>query len=83
MWVSVTDNLPPTHADYCYDAVSDEVLCLFRDGTKRVCQLTVWEDAAPTWRTCDSEGWNVSRQIAFWMCLPELPKEFVGGVLGK
>jgi len=80
MWFKLIDRLPQLHVDDCYELASDDVLCLFKNGAQRVCHFSQWEDYDPKWRTCDSEGWDVTEHIVYWRELPALPEDFVKGI---
>ena len=76
MWISVNDRLPEMIKDGYYDAESQPVLCvLWKDTYPTICIMTQYDDEKkPRWKTCDSEGWEVTDGVTHWMPCPEMPK---------
>jgi hypothetical protein len=71
-WIDVNTELPELVSDGYEYSVSAPVLCALSHGYQAVCKLEQYDDEPVKWKTCCSEGWNVSSEVVEWMPLPEL-----------
>lgn len=75
-WKSVEKELPSIKpvVDSWEDETSSPVLICTQYGTMAVAVYTRFDRDEPfRWRTCCSEGWDISNIVTHWQDLPEKP----------